>query len=375
MRVAYVCADRGIPLLGFKGASVHMREMTTALAARGNYMLVACARLGEGNRPPAADGVVSLPQDLDEQEDFLAELFRAHSIEVALERYSLSSGPARRASARCGVPLVLEINAPLALEAFRYRGLRNLDEALAMEAEYFRAADAIIAVSPALADYARTHDPGGPIEVVRNGVDDRFFRPHTPMALDVPAGAVCIGFVGSMKPWHGISQLIEAFTAVAAIHPLTHLVLAGAGPEDSVVERATKLRELRGRIHRLGLVPHDAVPGVLDALSLAVAPYPPIPDFYFSPIKVAEYMAAGLPIVFSAVGDLSDLVNGGGIACPPGDTGALAAAIGRLVDDPELRRSMGVRARSRSQACTWDRAAARVASVLEAATLAGIPGS
>jgi glycosyltransferase involved in cell wall biosynthesis len=375
MRVAYICADRGIPLLGFKGASVHMRQMASALAARGNDVVVACAKLGEGNSPPVANGVVSLPTDGDDQEDYLTELFREHSVEAVLERYSLSSGPARRASARCGVPLVLEINAPLALEAFRYRGLRNLDEALALEGDYVRGADAIVAVSPALADYVSTHDPGGPIEVVRNGVDGRFFRAQTPAALDAPAGSVCIGFVGSMKPWHGISELIEAFAAVAATRPSAHLVLAGAGPEDSVLERATRLSDLRGRVHRLGPVPHDAVPGILAALSLAVAPYSPLPDFYFSPLKVMEYMAAGLPVVFSAIGDLPQLLNGGGIAYPPGDGRALAGAIGQLVDDPQLRRRMGARARSRCEVCTWDRAAAKVTSLLQSVAVAGIPGS
>ena len=57
MNIAYVCVDRGIPLLGTKGASVHVRAITTALAARGHQVHVCCARLGDGNR--ALEGVGS----------------------------------------------------------------------------------------------------------------------------------------------------------------------------------------------------------------------------------------------------------------------------------------------------------------------------
>ena len=374
MRLAYVCADRGVPLLGFKGASVHMREMAAALAARGNHVVLACARLAEGNRPPAVDAVVSLPHNCDEHEDYLAALLQRHEVDAVLERYSLNSGPARRATARMGIPLALEINAPLALEASRYRGLRNLDEALVNEELCIRDADAVVTVSRPLAAYVRKYSPKGPVAIVPNAVDPRLFAGRKPASLPVPAWSVCVGFVGSMKPWHGIAELIEAFRCVAADRPSAHLVFAGTGPEEARLERAARSRELRGRIHALGPIPHEAVPAVLAALSIAVAPYPSLPDFYFSPIKLVEYMAAGLPVVFSDVGDLRQLVNGAGIAYPPGDVPALANAIARLIEEPGLRRTMGAVARARSQACSWDHAAAQVESLLRSAAPVPVGG-
>jgi len=82
-------------------------------------------------------------------------------------------------------------------------------------------------------------------------------------------------------------------------------------------------------------------------MDVGVAPYPQKSEFYFSPLKVYEYMAAGLAVVASRIGQLSELIEDGtnGLLCPPGDALALAAAIDRLRRDPELRLSLGNAAR------------------------------
>jgi len=82
-------------------------------------------------------------------------------------------------------------------------------------------------------------------------------------------------------------------------------------------------------------------------MDLAVAPYPPIQDFYFSPLKIYEYLAAGLPVVASDVGDLSAVLDGGrlGVLTEPGDSAALARAIASLRADPGRRDRMGRAAR------------------------------
>ncbi len=365
MRIAYVCADRGIPFLGSKGASVHMREMASALAARADQVVVACARVGAGNPPPPSVDISVLPESPRDQREHLEAILRRCRIDAVLERYSLESETARRASAALGLPLVLELNAPLALEASRYRGLRDLDGALARELHSLESADGVIVVSGRLADYVRGRSPGAAVWVVPNGVDRAKFAGASPAPLGLPEGSSAVGFVGSMKPWHGVHDLLEAFRAVAAGRPAAHLVLAGEGPEQQAIQEAAGSGALRGRVHLLGNLPHGEVPGLLASLSMAVAPYPRLPDFYFSPLKVMEYLAAGLPVVYSSVGDLPDIVDGAGIGCRPGDPAGLAEAIGSLIENSGLRARLAARARERSRTFTWDAAAGRVTAVMD----------
>ena len=85
-----------------------------------------------------------------------------------------------------------------------------------------------------------------------------------------------------------------------------------------------------------GKVAPGEVPGWLTQMDIAVAPYPVAEDFYFSPLKILEYMAAGIPVVASAVGDLPSLVEHErtGILVPPGDADALGQALLHLARHP-----------------------------------------
>jgi glycosyltransferase involved in cell wall biosynthesis len=112
-----------------------------------------------------------------------------------------------------------------------------------------------------------------------------------------------------------------------------------------------------------GAVTPAEIPGLLGSMDVAVAPYPPLPDFYFSPLKVYEYMAAGLPVVASRIGQLRTLIEseGNGLLVPPGDAGTLAGALERLLKDPELRSRLGRSARATVlRQYTWDGVAQRI---------------
>ena len=245
MRIAYVCADRGIPFLGGKGASVHCREITTALAGRGHSVNVLCARVGAGNRmPPVA--TVSQYETGPELEAALGVLAAADGIDVVLERYSLESGFAREMSRTLGLPLVLEVNAPLVLEAGRWRGLVDVDAHLASEQATFRDADAIVAVSSALVEYVTRVAPHARVRRVANGANvGRFQDARLARAAERDRDEVVVGFSGSMKPWHGVHELLEAFRRIARDHLAVGLVFAGHGPEERPLrERVAERAEL-----------------------------------------------------------------------------------------------------------------------------------
>jgi glycosyltransferase involved in cell wall biosynthesis len=192
------------------------------------------------------------------------------------------------------------------------------------------------------------------VRVVANGVDPRRFSDASvqPRTRD----RFVVGFVGTLKPWHGLSTLIDAFARILTTIPDAHLLIVGDGPERDAIERTIAERRLAPRVTLTGAVPHDAVPSFLHDMDVAVAPYPRLDDFYFSPLKLTEYMAAGLPVVASAIGQVTSLVRheDTGLLFTPGDVTGLARALQRLHADAALRECLGQSARAFvAEHCTW----------------------
>jgi glycosyltransferase involved in cell wall biosynthesis len=359
MRVLYVCADRGIPVLGNKGASVHVRSLTGAIHSVGHQVTLVARRWGKGNEPPAAARLERLAKDDDTAADQLEQLIRELSIDVVIERYSLQSGAARAATARCGLPLTLEVNAPLVQEAMRFRGL---DDPHAEEREHatLRGADRIQVVSSALGRYVRAVAPEVPVALIPNGADVRRFQAAAPAKLPTIRGRTLVGFVGSMKPWHGVEQLLEAFARVHRTHAGAALAYIGSGPlETQLNERVAQL-DLQDSVVFTGPVLHADVPSLVARLDIGVAPYIPLDEFYFHPLKVVEYLAAGKPVIYSDQGDMATLVGPAGLGHEPGSVGELARDLAQLLGDPALRRSLAARAAARGAEFDWTVTAERV---------------
>lgn len=361
MRVVYLCADQGISLLGTKGASVHLRSLAAALAGRGNEVTLACRRLDGDNTPPSAVRVEWLPPGEEEQAGWIETLLGGTMADVLLERYSLDSGPGLQAAKRLGVRYVLEVNAPLVEEAARYRGLTDTAAYLEREQSLIASSDRVIAVSSGLRAHALASGAAaGRVRVIPNGVGLALFRRAGRERVRAGLGLAektVVGFAGSLKPWHGVLDLVAAF---ACLTGRVHLLLVGDGPEREAVSTAAARLGLQDRVTMTGAVPHTGVPDYLSAMDVGVAPYLPQERFYFSPLKVAEYMAAGLPVVATDQGDLAATLGGAGLLVPPGDTARLAGALRQLVGDEPTRRRLGRAARARAGRLSWNRVAWRV---------------
>lgn len=377
MHIIYVCADSGVPVFGTKGASLHVQEVVRVMA-RDHRVTIIAARVG-GEAPADLAGleVLTLPsapgRDAAEREhaarlaaaevpELIAAAERMHgAAAVVYERYSLWSTGGMLAAAARGIPGVLEVNAPLIDEQARHRHLGDRGAADEVARTVFAAATAVVAVSEAVAEWVRDRSPDPiSVHVVANGVDPARFRPR----VGSPGGAFTVGFVGSLKPWHGVDLLVEAMCGVDGD---ARLLIVGDGPQRRRLERAA--RPLGSRIAFTGALPPDAVPTALARMDVAVAPYPPEAT-YFSPLKVFEYMAAGTAVVASAVGQVPDLIEHGrtGLLVAPGDVPALTAAIVRLRDDPLLRRALGVEARRiASTRHTWQQVVDRILGLAGAA--------
>ena len=370
--VAYVCADPGIPVFGTKGASVHIQELVRAWRARGAHVEVYAVRRGDEVPADLADlpvhvvPVARVPRDGAEREQVaareraqqqaaadIARMVVELRPDVVHERYSLFStvlGSVREGMAAQGASVVtiLEVNAPLIDEQRTHRVLVDEDAAHGALAEQLAAADVVACVSGPVADWvhgrldgvrAARHQGVPAVVVTPNGVNTDRIRATTPDESDVPV----VVFVGTLKPWHGVEDLLRA---AALAQRAWRLRIVGDGPQRRAVE---ELAATCGRpVEIVGAVPPEQVPATLEGALVAVAPYPESGDHYFSPLKVYEYAAAALPVVASRIGQIPEVVEHGrtGLLVPPSDPAALAAAIDALAADPALAQEMGRAGRS-----------------------------
>jgi glycosyltransferase involved in cell wall biosynthesis len=239
------------------------------------------------------------------------------------------------------VPAVLEVNAPLVEEQAVHRGLVDRAGAEAVARAALSSATVVACVSEQVARWAATRGAAAP-QVVPNGVDPVAVRPSPRRPAAAGADRFVVGFVGTLKPWHGLDVLLDA---LALLDPTWHLLLVGDGPEGPALR--TQADRLGLAVETTGAVDPTAVPGLLHRMDVAVAPYPALADPYFSPLKLYEYLAAGLPVVASDVGQVPDALEGGrlGVLVPPGDPVALAAALTALRADEPCRALLRGRAR------------------------------
>lgn len=379
MRVAYICADSGVPVFGCKGSSIHVQEIMRALIRRGAEVELFAARSGG---EPAADlqqvRMHSLPcmrrgDAASREQAALAangvlhsELAAAGPFDVVYERYSLWSCAAMEYAREEGTPALLEVNSPLISEQIQHRTLIHRQDAENVAARVLSAATSVIAVSDAVANYVK----GFPVDhrcvhVVPNGVDIGRFSDVQRGSQAAEENTFTVGFVGTLKAWHGLPVLVEAFDILHRRDSSLRLLIVGDGPE-----RDSLMADLEARGERLveavtftGAVPPQEIPRLLASMDAAVAPYPPSDNFYFSPLKICEYMAAGLPVVASRVGELERLIEHGenGVLCPPGDPMALAEAIAELRRFPRKAGQLGAAARKTMQNNhTWDAVLGRI---------------
>lgn len=349
MRIAYVSVDPGIPVFGTKGASVHVQEVVRELRARGHQVRIHTTRKGDQVPSDLADlEVVEFPLSsrepaMREQEQQhasaeIAQRILADGADLIYERYSLFSSVIAELADPAGIPGILEVNAPLIEEQRNHRSL--IDETTAVQAltTQAEAAKVVVCVSDPVRQWVLDRVPGANAHTVPNGVSLTRIRPQG----ETP-DEVVVTFVGTLKPWHGVADLIRA--AALAEQPW-RLRIIGDGPEREQLEALAAALDVT--VDFRGAVAPSDIPCHLAGSAIGVAPYPNLGEGntqYFSPLKVYEYLAAGLPVVASAVGQIPEILTGCGVLVPPSDPAGLASAVDQLAADPLLRRQLGGMAR------------------------------
>jgi glycosyltransferase involved in cell wall biosynthesis len=376
MHIAYVCTDAGVPVFGTKGCSIHVQELLRALVKNGSRVRLYASRIG-GNPIPGLEDVKVFELPLNREggparreqaalaanENLRRILEQDGPFDLVYERHSLFSYSGMEYARSAGVPGLLEVNAPLIEEQSRYRTLVDNYGAERAARRSFDAASVLVAVSEGVATYLeRFPEAQGRVQVVANGVDPDRFRPARVADASI-SRPFTVGFVGSLKGWHGLPNLVEAFARLTTLTSDVRLLIVGDGPERERIEGALRDRRVLNAATFTGAVSHDHVPAFLGAIDVAVAPYPKLSNFYFSPLKIFEYMAAGLAVVASRTGQIAKLIEDGvtGLLYEAGDLDGLVDALDRLRLDPRLRLSLGKAARDAVvRSHTWDSVVKRV---------------
>lgn len=366
MKIAYVSTDPGIPVFGNKGASIHVQEMLRAFIKAGAQVTLFSPRMSD-TPPEDLAGLTAAPLSRYHCKDRTAEARALQQIamnqtlrealdqhgpfDLVYERHALFAYSAMEWASDRAIPSILEVNAPLIEEQKAHRELALEDEAKDATTVAMAKARQVIAVSPQVAGYCRAHGATSP-QTVPNGVNPERFP-------DLPANGspFTVGFLGTLKPWHDVDTLIDAFARIAGALPQARLLVVGDGPERERLESRMAELGLADRAEFTGAVDAAEVPRHLAGMSVGIAAYRADQPFYFSPLKIYEYMAAGLPVIVTTTGNLESLVKGGryGAAVPPGNSIAMAAELRDLAANPARARRMGAAAREHVFARhSWD---------------------
>lgn len=190
--------------------------------------------------------------------------------------------------------------------------------------------------------YFTPRDRWDHIRIVHCGVTPAQYGPHQPTAAPV------VTFVGRLDSVKGVPLLVEAFAKLRTAHPEARLSIIGDGPERAACEARVAALGMGEVTTFHGYKASHEVAEMLRHSDMLV-----LPSFAEGvPVVLMEAMASGIPVVASGVAGVGELVENGvsGFTVPPGDVDTLAARIGALLADPELRARMGAAGRAKVKA-------------------------
>lgn len=371
MKILYVASDQKLP--GSTGGSVHVHEVSRSLALRGNEVHAVVQDAGETSDEKRAGYAIHRIRWFPQHPFFrmralgrITDLIDALKPDAIMERYYNFGGEGIRAAAARSVPSLLEVNSPV----LDHRGSRKaIVDALLVVRPMRRYRErlcrlASVLISPTRAivpEFARakTH------EVTWGANVDAFSPTKRDDALraswGVHAETCVVLFSGSHRPWHGVHVLEEAARRLKGRDDL-FFVFAGGDSSSPA--------DFRGV--RLGRVPYEAMGRITASSDISVAPYDRAQlkslelGFFWSPLKIFEAMASGVPVVTLDIEPLNAIVRRGEEAefFAERDAQDLARVLGDLASSPARRRDMGRRAHERAPRYSWDAHAAQIESIL-----------
>jgi glycosyltransferase involved in cell wall biosynthesis len=388
---------------GIDGQAVHVRALVEALVAEGHEVREVALEPIAGPRPrvkgsgpsaPAAGGrrqrpwrvIDRLPRPVLELAEYAYSLVARRMVarevarfrpEFIYERHAFGNAGGVWAANRLGVPFVLELNSPLSDELACTRGVTFPALARRLEAFVLSRADLVVVVSEELRRFALArggHD--GRVLTIPNAVDVEAFRPVDEvrradarrclgLSSNGDGAGLVLGFSGFVREWHRLDLVLSCLGRPELAH--ARFVVVGEGPRSEWIARRAAELGIGDRVLQVGDRRHEEMPALVAAFDIALLPGAPA---YASPLKLYEYLAAGLPVVAPDQENLREVLRNreNAILFAPGDADALAAVLIELKGDAALRARLGACARVTvlDERRTWRGVARRIVDEVKA---------
>lgn len=364
------------------GQSTHIDEMVGALRRLGHSVEMVAPSVVDADQAGGSGGWAGklkrlLPKPLYELLELaysvvayrrLARAIRAFRPDVIYERYNLFLLSGVWARMHFRIPLILEVNAPMALERRQYGGLSLGWLADWAERFVWRRADAVLPVSRVLAGYIQsTGVPQERLHVVPNGINPEDYvdlpsREQAKAQLGL-SGRLVVGFTGFVREWDRLDRVVAWLAAYRAAERL-HLLVVGDGPARAEIEACAAACGISDQVSFTGVIPRQCVPAAAAAFDIALqtALVP-----YASPLCLFEYLALGIAVVAPDQPNHHEIVvrDVSAVLYEPDDPGALERAIERLCQDPGFRNDVAAAGKEliSERQLTWHAHARRVAAI------------
>ncbi|APH03559.1 glycosyltransferase family 4 protein [Bacillus weihaiensis] len=283
----------------------------------------------------------------------LLKLYKKHKPDSIINRYSIYDISAIIVGKILKIPVVYEVNGSVIYER-DIEGRYYLKLARWFEKFIFKHANVVTVVSNELLNYFKENEYDTTKSIViPNGVDiDKFtLNASAPEQLkqinEKWANKTVLGFLGSLKSWHGVERIIDLIPSLIKENPNIRFLIIGDGNERERLEEKIKNYEIEDYVFITGFLNYQDVPGAINLFDIALAPYNNIDFFYFSPLKVFEYMAMAKPVIAPRLGQCQDLIQDShnGFLLDENTNEDLKQKILLLAKDESLIQQMGANAR------------------------------
>jgi glycosyltransferase involved in cell wall biosynthesis len=373
------------------GQYVHIEELTNALKKLGHEIIMVGPPAVQKEEFGAEAGIVTvlkkyLPKFFYELLELayalvdyrrLVRAVKQHRPDCIYERYNLYVPSGVWLKRRFKLPMLLEVNAPLYDERKKYGGIAI--DRLARWTEHFawRSADYVLPVTHVLAERIKKAGvPDARIVVIPNGINPGSFSraPDTNAAKAALGlqGRLVLGFVGFMREWHGLEQVVEL--VADSRDEARHLLLVGDGPARAGLEQRARALGIEDKVTITGVIDRERVANYIAAFDVALQPE--VVE-YASPLKLFEYLALGRAIVAPASRNIQEILTDGdnAVLFRPADQNDFRAAVDRVCRDAALRTRLASAASATiaGRGLTWNNNAIRVTDLFRRLGAGALP--
>ncbi|MFP4381467.1 MAG: glycosyltransferase family 4 protein [Candidatus Sumerlaeia bacterium] len=365
MRILYLCCDLGIPILGRRGCSTHVRETCRALQEKGHEVTILCSMKGNDEDLQSDLEIIELPPRRLRKLGYdirnfwqnyplykkACQLMEERKFDACYERFSLYSLVGTWLGKKYRLPRIVEVNAFLSMEhshKLHFSGMaKRAEKYIAL-----RAPSLVVVSQPLHDSLVELGVESDRITNMPMAVDIDHFRPDQERRQAIRDkwkldGKYVIGYVGSLSAWHGISFLPEISKKMLEVRDDFVIFVVG-GNENHLKKHRKVVSEQKLNSHLIfaGSVPYQDVSGYINAMDVALVPDT---NYWTCPTKMFEYQASCVPTIAPKLPAVERAMDHGeeGLLFPARDVNQLVELILSLADDAEKRETMGKKARER----------------------------